>query len=219
VEKDHRALLFSRNRSLLVVPLTERGDSWSCLPPSFHGARVFDLSRLNFSELAAIEHAPGRSSEAWMRQWNDGSDYYNNYYSQCYSAACAAAAIRRSLYIGDELYTLSDGLLQANSMRDWKTTLALPLHSRQVLAREGSCTLEGQSLPWDRVAASGADIYCASRSYSKSECGPADRDLVGHVCDRLGRSSFTNLLNGARNCCGNQTCACETSYAQCQIWY
>ena len=128
--------------SLPQVPLTERNASWSCDdPPSFHGAKAFTLDGHAFTLRAAIEHGPNRSaSDAWAHRgrW------------ACASDACAAAEVRRALYIGDELFTVSDGEVRATSLAHWGEAWRAPLHVRQPLAAEGTCSLDGAPLPWAR---------------------------------------------------------------------
>jgi hypothetical protein len=103
-------------------------------------------------------------------------------------------------------------------MGTWNTTLVLPLHARETLAAEGACTLGGAPLRWERVAASASDIYCNGDYYMRP-CGPADRQLAAYTCDATGWMSFDHLLHGARNCCGNSTCACDTVYDACKVWF
>lgn len=167
-------------------------------------------------QLSAIEHGPGRSSAAFHALWADEPD--EMYQFGCYHGACPSATIRRSLYIDDQLYTISDGELRATHMEQWNTTLVLPLHTRETLAAEGSCTLGQDALLWERVAASASDIYCNDEYYWRP-CSPGDRQLGAYTCDANGWMSFNHLLHGARSCCGNSSCACETVYDECQVWF
>jgi hypothetical protein len=168
------------------------------------------------AQLSGIEHGPGRSSAAFGALWNDETDHM--FHFGCDHGACPSATFRRSLYIDDQLYTVSDGELRATHMGQWNTTLVLPLHTRETLAAQGSCTLGGDALPWERVAASAPDIYCGDEYYSRP-CGAGDRQLGTYQCDSNGWMSFNHLLHSARNCCGNSTCACETVYDTCRIWF
>jgi len=98
---DHKAFLFSKDKNLLVIPilLVEnplhdfgiRGYTWQ-------GAYVFDTSNNQFAIKGRITHAPANATD----------NYY--YYYGPYS-------VRRSLYIGNALYTISDGLIKANDLQ------------------------------------------------------------------------------------------------------
>ena len=94
---DHKAFLFSREKSLLVIPVqVSEGGVWNV----FQGAYVFHLDLANgFSLNGKITHTEGASSEDKYRY-----DY--------------ASRIRRSLYIDDVLYTLSERMLKMNSLID-----------------------------------------------------------------------------------------------------
>ncbi len=99
--RDHKAFLFSRNKNLLVIPilLTEK-----ILPESFgyyvwQGAYVFDVSLENgFIEKGRVTHVP--------------SDKTVEYYF------FSPFSVKRSLYIDDILYTVSDKMIKANSLTD-----------------------------------------------------------------------------------------------------
>jgi hypothetical protein len=214
VEDDHRALLFDARRNLLVLPITERESGWADCgqqPPTFHGAKLFTLGADGFTQQAAIEHGPNRTEEG---RWRDGA---GSYYAGCSgSAPCAAAAVRRSLYIGDELYTLSDSQLRATDLNTFAPTWSSPLFERQTLARNGTCSLDGAAVPWDRVAAS-ADYNCGSRS-----CPDADDALREATCATSAAwQSWRALLGDARTCCGTQDCrnSCPVEYNDCINWF
>lgn len=235
VSDDHKALLFDPVRKLLVIPITEK-QGWNCnMPPTFHGAKAFTLSDRGFLQVAAIEHGPNRSN-TWA--------VHNTRWGGCLSSSCAAATIRRSLYIGDDLFTISDGEVRATSLTTFASTWSTPLHVREELTKEGTCTLDGAALPWSRVAASGSDIYaynCPSPttnpepkapstvsvgrrlSYytppSSSTCTGADHALRNRQCTSAGSRSFSALLNDAVSSCGNYTCSETTSYNDCMLWF
>ncbi len=92
---DHKAFLFSKEKNLLVIPVsvTEKGqyNYWQ-------GAYVFGLDLTNGFELKGkITHTN-----------ETGEDEYYDYYSQ----------VRRSLYIDNVLYTISTRMVKANSLAD-----------------------------------------------------------------------------------------------------
>ncbi len=94
---DHKAFLFSREKNLLVMPVqVSEGGVWN----AFQGAYVFHLDIANgFSLNGKITHIEGAAPEDKYRY-----DY--------------ASRIRRSLYIDDVLYTLSEKMLKMNSLID-----------------------------------------------------------------------------------------------------
>ncbi|MCR4399817.1 MAG: beta-propeller domain-containing protein [Syntrophomonadaceae bacterium] len=98
--RDPKALLFSRARNLLVLPVTvetpyyimERPDR-SPYPGPWQGAYVFAVSPQNGITLQGrIQHG----GEAGFTQWEE--------------------AVKRSLYIEDVLYTVSERLVQMNRL-------------------------------------------------------------------------------------------------------
>lgn len=95
---DHKAFLFSRERSLLVLPVqvTENG-KWN----AFQGAYVFNL------DLTGGFKLKGKITHNKYSAASTDSDYYGYDYN---------AQIRRSLYIGNTLYTFSQKMLKANSL-------------------------------------------------------------------------------------------------------
>ncbi|MGZ8245305.1 beta-propeller domain-containing protein [Methylomagnum sp.] len=108
---DHKAVLFDADRHLLAFPMSVAeqppGQEWGTT--TFQGAHVYDVSVADgFRLKAAITHIPeGKLNSAWNRY------------------------IRRLLTIEDQLYTVSEGRVQANELTEFKQTggvdvLALP---------------------------------------------------------------------------------------------
>jgi inhibitor of cysteine peptidase len=109
---DHRAFLFSRERSLLVIPILEakiNPDQYSGSPPAnaygdyvYQGAYVFDVSLRGITLRGRITHL---QDDALLKSgyWFD-SEY----------------SVERSLYIGDNLYTISGRMVKINSLTDLK---------------------------------------------------------------------------------------------------
>jgi uncharacterized secreted protein with C-terminal beta-propeller domain len=92
--RDHKAFLFSKSKNLLVIPirLSESG-KWN----AWQGAYVFNLDLDNgFVIKGRINHANETS----------GKEYYYDYSSQ----------VKRSLYIGNVLYTISDKKIMMNDL-------------------------------------------------------------------------------------------------------
>ena len=109
---DHRAFLFDKAKNLLVIParvvkqdaVQEKklsGDQ----PQIWYGAYVFGVSPdTGFVLKGTVEHGMGSS----------GYYYYGSSRNE----------VKRSLYIGDTLYTLSSAKILANSLNQINTTVA-----------------------------------------------------------------------------------------------
>lgn len=107
VLRDHKALLFDRERNLLVLPvLVAEIDqqsywAWTWGTPVWQGAYVFHISP-----------EVGIQLEGKITHFDDGYDpgeYNQGYYS-------SSNSIERSLYIGDVIYTISDAKIQMNDL-------------------------------------------------------------------------------------------------------
>jgi len=105
---DHHAFLFSRARNLLVIPILEaqidEDDFAGEVPPNFYGdfvyqgAYVFDVSREGIELRGRVTHIDDDSllkSGFWFE-----SEY----------------EVERSLYIEDNLYTISQGRMKINDL-------------------------------------------------------------------------------------------------------
>jgi len=105
---DHHAFLFSRARNLLVIPILEaqidEDDFAGVVPLNFYGdfvyqgAYVFDISRDGIELRGRVTHI---DDDSLLRSgyWFD-SEY----------------AVERSLYIEDNLYTISQGRMKINDL-------------------------------------------------------------------------------------------------------
>ena len=110
--RDHKAFLYDKEKELLVIPimlaeipeeqkkpLEENQVSPSYGQPVFQGAFVFNLSLENgFEERGRITHVS--SEDELKRGYYFGDDY----------------SVKRALYIGNVLYTLSGKMLKANAL-------------------------------------------------------------------------------------------------------
>ena len=108
---DHRAFLFDKEKNLLVIPakVVRQGDSTDkyngAQPLSWYGAYVFGVTPgSGFILKGTVEHGTGTTGYYW----------YGN----------SPFEVRRSLYIGDTLYTISQKQILANSLDQINTTLA-----------------------------------------------------------------------------------------------
>jgi uncharacterized secreted protein with C-terminal beta-propeller domain len=119
---DHHAFLFDRAKNLLVIPVraviaepVTREEYSVYRPQVWYGAYVFGLTPgTGFVLRGTVQHGAGDS----------GYYYYGTSVSE----------VRRSLYIGDVLYTMSTKQIKANSLGDVNTTIAtIPLSGRDVL--------------------------------------------------------------------------------------
>lgn len=107
---NHKALLFDKEKNLLAFPVTvyEGGDGVTEYGSfKFQGAYVYDISlEKGFVKRGEITHL---TNEELKKSGN----WYNNYYE-------SSPTIRRIIYIGDSLYTLSDRTLKANDIKTVK---------------------------------------------------------------------------------------------------
>lgn len=109
---DHKAVLFSRERNLLVIPITVAEvdeDDYSGTPPAnahgeyvYQGAYVFHVSREDGIEVTGrVTHID--DPETFLK-----SGYYFD----------SDLFVERSLYIEESLYTISQGMLKVNALAD-----------------------------------------------------------------------------------------------------
>jgi len=101
---DHKAFLFSKEKNLLSIPVSIReslDNRWGKL--TFSGVAVFDVNKNGFKLKGKIDHSDnGGVSE---------KDYWNSY--RYYDNT-----VKRSLYIGDILYTFSNKYIKMNKLSD-----------------------------------------------------------------------------------------------------
>lgn len=110
---NHKALLFSREKELMAFPVTvmeikEGGNVSGNMPVygtfSFQGAYVYNVDLENgFKLRARISHI---SDEEYLKSGDHWYDYNKN--------------VERILYIGDNIYTISKGMIKANAIKDMK---------------------------------------------------------------------------------------------------
>jgi uncharacterized secreted protein with C-terminal beta-propeller domain len=113
---DHHAFLFDRNKDLLVIPIRavsmsqiSKGDYYNNQPQAWYGAYVFGLTpETGFTLKGTVQHGTG----------DNGYYYYGS----------SGADVKRSLYIGNVLYTMSSKQIKANSLDNINTTIStIPL--------------------------------------------------------------------------------------------
>lgn len=122
---NHKALMFSKEKGVMAFPveLYELKDSQKTINSngdyvypeygsfSYQGAYIFDVSADKGITLRGrITHM---TDDDYMRL---GESWYDN-----------GASIKRIIYIGDTLYTLSDNMIKANSLSDLKEIGSLKL--------------------------------------------------------------------------------------------
>jgi len=127
---EHKAFLFSKDKNLLVIPVTMQenvmeiqedvinpegvtiSDNVKIMPipvrKYFNGVAVFNINKEGFELKGKIDHSDSNS---------------NNYYGN--------NNVNRSLYIGDALYTLSNQYLKANWLDTLKEVKSLKLLDSQ----------------------------------------------------------------------------------------
>jgi uncharacterized secreted protein with C-terminal beta-propeller domain len=102
---DHKAFLFDRDKDLLVLPVTimDKGNLDYYNKLVFSGAAVFTIKKDGISLKGKIDHSDGgkkASGDSWR-----GYAYYDN-------------TVKRSLYIGEDLFTFSNNYLKINKLAD-----------------------------------------------------------------------------------------------------
>ncbi len=109
---DHKAFLFSKEKNLLVLPITEVTDRevlsrYNYRNTIWNGAYVFNIDENGFTEKGKIKHSS--STTDYFNWWNE-------------------ATVSRSLYMDDNLYTISTKYVKANSLDDLSelNTIKLP---------------------------------------------------------------------------------------------
>jgi uncharacterized secreted protein with C-terminal beta-propeller domain len=110
---DHKAFLFSRDRNLLVIPVLlaeidyekypEELPKWTHGDYVWQGAYVFNIDDENgFKLRGRISHNERTDDFIKSGRFYLGSEY----------------SVKRSLYMDDALYTLSDGMIKMNGLED-----------------------------------------------------------------------------------------------------
>lgn len=134
--QNHKALLFDKEKDLLAFPVTvaEKNaeqpqrqplegaqtfeDATQYGVPSFQGAYVYDIDlERGLTLKGKIFHPAPAQTPALGRPEMDGDIYYTN----------LGGMIRRILYAGENLYTVSDGMVKANDLKTLEETGALRL--------------------------------------------------------------------------------------------
>lgn len=135
---NHKAFLFSRDKNLLVIPVTRNSDvimplfeeeeldieiqcigDGCILPPPkrrkrFRGAMVFNVTKDGFELKGEINHDDGTDVNDWWR----GYSFYDT-------------TVQRSLYIDDVLYTFSNKFLKMNELDDLDLVKNLELEKKK----------------------------------------------------------------------------------------
>jgi uncharacterized secreted protein with C-terminal beta-propeller domain len=121
--RNHKALMFSKEKNLLAFPVTvmevksgSEGSQKGIMPDygqfTFQGAYVYNLDLENgFKLKGKITHL---SDQDYAKSGYNGFDYNKS--------------VERILYIDNTLYTLSKGMFKANSISDLKElkTISIP---------------------------------------------------------------------------------------------
>ncbi|HYF82494.1 MAG TPA: beta-propeller domain-containing protein [Clostridia bacterium] len=120
--RDHKALLFSKEKELMAFPVTvmeiknKENIAAGNMPAygsfAFQGAYVYNIDLVEgFKLKARISHI---SEEEYSKSGDRWYDSNKN--------------VERIIYIGDDIYTISKGMIKANSIKDMKEkgTLLIP---------------------------------------------------------------------------------------------
>jgi len=111
---DHKAFTFSKEKNILVLPVSLRKSTgpnmWGDI--TFNGAMIWQIKNGKFELLGRIDHNDGKSVSQ--------IDYFNSY-------SYYDSSVKRSLYIKDQLYTVSDKFLKINNLADLKEIKNLEL--------------------------------------------------------------------------------------------
>lgn len=112
--RDHKALLFSKEKELMAFPVTvmevKNGEKVTSgnMPAygsfSFQGAYIYKIDlKEGFKLKARISHISGEEYSKSGEQWYDSNKN-----------------VERIIYIGDDIYTISKGMIKANGIKDMK---------------------------------------------------------------------------------------------------
>ncbi len=123
---DHHAFLFSKDKELLVIPVDIQNQGFAVsplekiagnilpriFPKRFRGAAVLKITKDSITLQGTIDHSDEKedsSEEYWY-----GYDYYDT-------------TVKRSLYIDNTLYTLSDKYLKLNDLANLQPIKSIEL--------------------------------------------------------------------------------------------
>ena len=118
VLNNHKALLFSKEKNLLALPVAENNyDSNTGIShQSYQGANIYNIDLVNGIKLKGkITHSDEANAAIKKNSTMEYSMYNGQYF------------IDRILYIRDTLFTLSNGLIKANDMNTLKEKSKLNL--------------------------------------------------------------------------------------------
>lgn len=180
--QDHKAFLFDREKNLLVLPIDlaeikdqrYKNDPQEYGTSTFQGAYVFSISPENGIKLR------GRITHETKDDPSNRGYYYDS-----------ENRVRRSLYIGDTLYTLSDTKIKANDLSSLKD--------------QGSVSLTESSDFCGRStkANCGSDDDCGAGGCSGQVCMGVDED-ISTTCEY--RDCYNADNYGLSCACRNEKC-------------
>ena len=110
VEFDHRAFLYWAPTGTVVLPVGwadfgEDGGEWRWI----NGAKVLEIGEDGIADRGFIDHRPSWAGEGRGGGGSDGPEGFPYYFDE-------TIPIRRSLVVGPNLYTLSDGGLKSSDL-------------------------------------------------------------------------------------------------------
>ncbi|MFA5031020.1 MAG: beta-propeller domain-containing protein [Patescibacteria group bacterium] len=115
---DHKAFLFSKEKNLLVIPATvyESTDGSYYGSVTSNGAMVFNITPTSIELRKTISHVDTTKNDAKVYDSYMGYTYYDS-------------SVKRSLYIGKNLYTISDQFIKVNDLETLTEQQSLALTS------------------------------------------------------------------------------------------
>lgn len=120
---NHKAFLFSKDKNLLVIPVQKQEDYSKGV--AFRGAMIFKVLKDKIELRGEIEHEKPSENGGGILE-SIRSDIPPMYWNPNIDAA-----IKRALYIGDTLYTLSDKYIGAHRLGDLSEIKKLQLKFMQ----------------------------------------------------------------------------------------
>jgi inhibitor of cysteine peptidase len=113
---DHKAFLFSRERNLLVIPILEaQVKTYGYAEPNTYGDYVYQGAYVFHIDTEGIK-LQGRITHLQEDELLKSGYWFDSENS-----------VYRSLYVGENLYTISGGMVKINSLADLSELKAIPL--------------------------------------------------------------------------------------------
>ena len=132
VLNNHKALLFSKEKNLLALPVTENNydNKTNNSQQSYQGAYIYSIDLLNGIKLRGrITHMEEASNSSTNPMYKPST---SEKMKQMYPMVNGQYLVDRILYINDTIYTLSNGLIKANDINTLQVKSKLSLKTINV---------------------------------------------------------------------------------------